>query len=89
MESTTLSTPDAAAYVGLATETLIKYRYRGVGPAFIRLGRRVLYRPRDLDAWLEENVVDPGAPGRRERARLARQAAVYRRNRQESTQPVP
>jgi hypothetical protein len=29
-----------------------KLRCTGAGPIFIRLGRRVIYDTRDLDAWL-------------------------------------
>ncbi len=47
-----LRTP--AARVGLAASTLEKFRQRGEGPRFIRLGGRAVgYDPCDLDAWLE------------------------------------
>jgi excisionase family DNA binding protein len=46
----------AARYVGLSTSTLAKMRLSGNGPAFLKLGRRVLYRRADLDAWLESRV---------------------------------
>lgn len=29
----------------------------GYGPPFVRIGRAVLYRPPDLDAWLARHVV--------------------------------
>jgi predicted DNA-binding transcriptional regulator AlpA len=51
--SDVLSTPQAAAYIGLGASTLEKWRVFGTGPKFIRLGtRRVGYHRRDLDAWL-------------------------------------
>jgi len=47
-----LRTGRAADYVGYAESTLEKKRLTGDGPPFIRLGRAIVYDPRDLDAWL-------------------------------------
>jgi predicted DNA-binding transcriptional regulator AlpA len=48
------NTDQAATYVGLGRSTLEKMRCTGDGPKFIRLGpRRVAYRQRDLDEWLD------------------------------------
>lgn len=30
-------------------------RYMGTGPRFIKLGRKVFYRPEDVDIWISEN----------------------------------
>jgi predicted DNA-binding transcriptional regulator AlpA len=49
-----LSTPAAAAYVGLSPATLETLRTRGGGPAFMKLGRRVVYTRKDLDHWLAD-----------------------------------
>ena len=61
-----LPTPEAAQYVGLRPATLETMRTRGGGPAFVKLGRRVVYRREDLDAWLRARVrkstSDPGSP---------------------------
>jgi predicted DNA-binding transcriptional regulator AlpA len=51
----TLKTNAAAAYCGSSASTFEKLRLTGGGPAFIKLGRRVVYRIEDLDAWLAEN----------------------------------
>ena len=59
-----LTTTEAAAYVGLSHRTLERYRVTGQGPPYLKVGRRVLYRRADLDAWLENKVrrstSDPG-----------------------------
>lgn len=47
-----LSTPEAAAYLGLGKSTLDKYRLTGEGPQFATCGRRVVYDPDDLDAFI-------------------------------------
>jgi excisionase family DNA binding protein len=46
----------AARYLGLSASTLAKMRLSGNTPAFLKLGRRVLYRRVDLEAWLESRV---------------------------------
>jgi predicted DNA-binding transcriptional regulator AlpA len=48
------NTAEAADFLGLARRTLEKYRIHGGGPAFYKLGRRVVYDTRDLDTWLQE-----------------------------------
>jgi predicted DNA-binding transcriptional regulator AlpA len=42
----------AAARSGLTVGTLATYRSMGVGPPFRKLGRRVVYDPAELDAWM-------------------------------------
>ena len=59
--SALLSTRDAAAYLALSPRTLEKWRSRGVGPAYSRIGRRVVYRRDDLDAFVAAGVVGGGA----------------------------
>ena len=44
---------EAAHYVRLNRFTLYRLVNRGEGPRVVRIGRRVLFRPSDLDAWLE------------------------------------
>lgn len=50
-----LRTPDAAEYCGSSSSTFEKLRLTGGGPHFVKIGRRVVYDPADLDAWLAEN----------------------------------
>jgi predicted DNA-binding transcriptional regulator AlpA len=51
-----LDTDDAAKQVGLSTSTLAKLRLSGRGPAYCKLGRRVVYRPDDLNDWLATRI---------------------------------
>ena len=53
----TLTADAAAELLGLATSTLAKLRLSGNGPVYCKLGRRVVYRREDLEAWLESRVV--------------------------------
>lgn len=38
-------------YPGTGPRTWSRYRREGGGPAFMRVGRRVLYRSEDVDQW--------------------------------------
>ena len=50
-ETNYLNTLQAAAYLGLSTRTLDRYRVSGDGPVFHRFSGRVRYLRVDLDAW--------------------------------------
>jgi hypothetical protein len=43
---------EAADYCGLGFSTLAKLRLTGDGPAFSKVGVKVLYNRNDLDNWL-------------------------------------
>lgn len=49
-----LTAPEAADYLRQAASTLATWRVNGVGPKYVRLGRRVLYRASDLAAYVDE-----------------------------------
>jgi predicted DNA-binding transcriptional regulator AlpA len=55
-----LRAPEAAAYCGSSASTFAKYRLFGGGPVWVRLGRRVVYDPADLDQWLAAHRCTPG-----------------------------
>jgi hypothetical protein len=40
-------------------DKLAQWRHKGVGPSFYRLGRKIIYRGADLNAWAEAQRVDP------------------------------
>jgi hypothetical protein len=67
----------AAAYLGISTELLCRWRRRGIGPAYFRLpgagsSQRqpaIVYAFSELDDWLEKFAVQAGrmprpVPGR-------------------------
>jgi len=47
---------EAARLLGLSESTLAKMRLNGNGPIYCKLGRRVVYRPTDLDQWLQSRT---------------------------------
>lgn len=52
-----LTVKEAAAYLKLGKPTLDRYRVKGGGPKFGKLGSAVRYRRADLDTWLESKLV--------------------------------
>jgi Helix-turn-helix domain len=48
----------AADFLCLSPRTLQGWRLEGAGPRFVRAGRAIRYRRRDLIAWIDENTVD-------------------------------
>ena len=58
----TVYTAEDVAARGIANySTLAKWRMARTGPAFVRLGKRVGYRGRDLNDWIESQTVRPTA----------------------------
>ena len=51
-----LSTPETARILRISNRTLEKYRYKGIGPVFLKLGGRVIYAQEDLDDWLARSA---------------------------------
>jgi predicted DNA-binding transcriptional regulator AlpA len=59
-----LRTPEAARFLGLSGRTLEKHRTFGTGPAYRKIGGRVVYRVEDLQRWADQGLristSDPG-----------------------------
>ncbi|WP_374575980.1 helix-turn-helix transcriptional regulator [Phenylobacterium sp.] len=60
-----LRTPEAARFLSLSHRTLEKHRTYGTGPAYRKLGGRVVYALEDLKAWADRgarlSTTDPSA----------------------------
>jgi hypothetical protein len=54
-----LSDPDAAVILHVKEKTLPQWRCRGVGPVYIKIGRRCFYRRSALYAWIAAQERDP------------------------------
>ena len=50
-----MDTTETARRLGLSISTLAKMRLYGTGPAYSKLGRRVVYRPEELETWITAN----------------------------------
>jgi predicted DNA-binding transcriptional regulator AlpA len=51
-----LNVKETAARTRIAKSTLDKLRLTGGGPAFIKVGSKVLYRWSDVEAWLASRI---------------------------------
>lgn len=40
-------------------EKLAQWRHKHIGPPFYKLGRKIVYRGADLNAWAEKRRVEP------------------------------
>jgi hypothetical protein len=47
---------EAAKVLRLSERTLERMRLTGLGPTYVKAGRRVLYRQTDLEAWIASQV---------------------------------
>ncbi|WP_406266061.1 DNA-binding protein [Nocardia sp. NBC_00881] len=57
-----LATPkEVAEFRRTTVAALAQERYRGTGPAFLSLGRRIFYTWESVDAWVDANTRKPGA----------------------------
>ncbi|AZO31500.1 MULTISPECIES: helix-turn-helix domain-containing protein [unclassified Mesorhizobium] len=52
-----LRTKEAAAFLSLSPRTLEKHRTYGTGPAYRKLGGRVVYGVDDLQAWAQRGAM--------------------------------
>ena len=54
----------ASEVMGVPMRTLEAWRWRRIGPPYVKLGKRVGYRPEDIREWLARQTVntDSGSP---------------------------
>ena len=52
-----LRTKEAAEFLSLSARTLEKHRTYGTGPAYRKLGGRVVYSVEDLESWANRGAV--------------------------------
>lgn len=55
-----LTVLELATWLRTPEATLRYWRHIGEGPTSIRVGRRVLYRQRDVDGWLDAQAARTG-----------------------------
>ncbi|MEU0393878.1 helix-turn-helix domain-containing protein [Streptomyces sp. NPDC006208] len=72
---------EAATYIGVAKNTLYKWRQTGHGPKGFPVARRIAYRIEALDAWLAECEHGPAEPNPEMRPPEVRQTSRARNHR--------
>jgi hypothetical protein len=61
---------EASLFLGVEPQTLTKWRFRGRGPAFYKLGgAKVRYKLADLEAFVESSRVEPVRKNRERKRR--------------------
>ena len=53
VESPYLAQDEAAQFLHLSARTLERFRVDGTGPAYLKVGRRVIYSRTDLVEWAQ------------------------------------
>jgi len=64
MGQAVLTPTEAAQFLGVAKQTLARWRHEGGGPRYSLAGRLVRYRAADLEGWLELRAVASSAEAR-------------------------
>jgi predicted DNA-binding transcriptional regulator AlpA len=63
-----LTEDETTAYLGIVPNTLAKWRTRGEGPPFVRVGRLIRYDRAAIDRWVasqtRQSTSDPGPDAR-------------------------
>jgi predicted DNA-binding transcriptional regulator AlpA len=54
-----LSDAQVAERLGVSPFTVRAWRHKGMGPRFMKMGRAVRYRARDVEAFEQMALVDP------------------------------
>jgi predicted DNA-binding transcriptional regulator AlpA len=52
-----ITTTELAEFLSLPAKTLRDWRYTGVGPRALRIGRHVRYEPAEVRRWLVEDCI--------------------------------
>jgi excisionase family DNA binding protein len=55
-----LTDKETASFLGVADRTLRDWRKQGKGPAFVQMGKKIRYRKKDIDAYLDRQTISGG-----------------------------
>jgi hypothetical protein len=58
-----LSQTETAAILDQKPATLTMWRHLRKGPPYLKIGERIFYRPSDLRAYIDQQVIVPSARG--------------------------
>ena len=49
----------AAKYLGLSVKTLQSWRFKKIGPEYVKMGAAVRYAKEILDLYVKQNIIRP------------------------------
>ncbi len=50
------TTAEVATYLRRTVKTLTNWRYAGIGPAYVKVGRGIRYRWSEVERWLDSQT---------------------------------
>ena len=56
-----LSDKEAADYIGVSIATVRSWRFKRIGPPYLKIIRRIYYRRSDLNEWIDKCAIHPEA----------------------------
>lgn len=56
MTSELMDSAELGQRLGKSTAALANWRYLGLGPRFVKVGKAVRYRASDVESWLDEQT---------------------------------
>jgi predicted DNA-binding transcriptional regulator AlpA len=56
MPSELMNAAELGQRLSKSTAALANWRYLGLGPRFVKVGKAVRYRVSDVEAWLDQNT---------------------------------
>lgn len=59
IQAALLTTAEAAEVLRLGMATLHRWRKAGKGPPYIEMGRKIYYRPADIERWVSQQQRNP------------------------------
>ena len=71
-----LNGDEAARVLGVRAGTLAQWRFRGIGPSYLRLGGTIVYKRGVLEKYLRDSVVTTDRPVRPSHNRWSRREVV-------------
>ena len=69
---------ELAAYLQVSEPQLAQWRYKRLGPPFIKTGGLVRYAPADIEQWLTTYTTQPQPGSAKEEATVRRHATAHR-----------
>ncbi|WP_143246373.1 helix-turn-helix domain-containing protein [Bifidobacterium breve] len=64
MNTELLSPGEVSQWIRTPVSTLARWRCEGIGPSYLNVGRRILYRRQDVEEFLNANFHQTSCAGR-------------------------
>lgn len=89
MASTYLTRSEVAERYPISVHTLAKLASQGRGPRYFKPTDKCLYRPEDIEAWIEAAAVTPSAVDAKKARTVERPSSTAAQNGRGKARPAP